>query len=233
MIEENQKESFIEVLELFEELGLTKHVVLIGSWAEYFFDEFFSEDYYHDIATKDIDFLYRNLRLPDRTIPLISTLKEHGFIYDENPMTKVAKFYKSNIMELEFLTRVVGPDQMYYDIKSLGITTEGIRELNMLHKFSIEIKRDKYSVFVPEPAAYVVHKILINEKRVKVGKSEKDMRSVKNLLIQIAKHKDQRNLLIEIISNLTKKEKGIFDRVCRLNSIDLSFLNNKNEQVIL
>lgn len=51
---------------------------------------------------------------------------------------------------------------------------------------------------------------------------------------------NQKESLIEVLElfaelGLTKHVvlKVIFDRVCRLNSIDLSFLNNKNEQVIL
>lgn len=229
MVDQSQRESLIEVLELFNELGLTKYVLLIGSWAEYFYDEFFSREYYPDIATKDVDFLYRNLRLPDTKIPLISSLRNYGFIYDENPMTKVAKFYKENIMELEFLTRVVGLDQMYYEIESIGITAEGIRELNLLHKYCIEIKRDNYSVVVPEPAAYVVHKILINEKRAKTGKSKKDLRSMQNILNHIINHSEQKKLMIEIISNLSKKEMVIFNRVCRHSNINLDFLSLKDD----
>jgi len=117
------------------------------------------------------------------------------------------------------MTRIVGPDQMHYRIDSLGITAEGIRELDLLNKYCIEIQRDGFNVLVPEPAAYVIHKILINEKRSKFGKAEKDMRSVKGVLKQIEKHSTQYSLFLKIISNLTKKERVVFNRVCLKNSI--------------
>ncbi|NTW96607.1 MAG: hypothetical protein HGB31_08320 [Erysipelotrichaceae bacterium] len=224
MIDKIQEDCLFEVLGLFQELGLNKHVALIGSWAEYFYDEYFEKDYYPEIATRDIDFLYRNLRVPDFKIPLISTLKDHGFIYSENPMTRVAKFYKSNIIELEFLTRVIGQDQINYDIKSLGITSEGIRDLNLLNKYCVEIQKRGISLFVPQPAAYVVHKILINNKRLKQNKADKDMRSVRNLLEQIKGNSHQRILFQQIISHLSKKERIKFDLICIQKNLDVSSL---------
>ena len=188
--------------------------------------DIFADDYYPNIATRDIDLLYRNIRLPNYKIPLISALKKLGFIYDENPMTKVARFYKGSTLELEFLVRVVGQDQMYYRIESLGITAEGLREVSLLEKHSVEISRDGFKVLIPEPAAYVIHKILINDKRKKGGKSEKDMRSIKDLMIQIENHPKQKALFIEIAKSLSKRELTVFRRVCQNNSINITFLND-------
>lgn len=222
MINKTQQKNLLDVLTLFQQLGLNRHVVLIGSWVEYFYVDLFDGDYHPDIATRDIDFLYRNLRLPTHKIPLIKALKEHGFIYDENPLTKVARFYKENILELEFMTRVVGPDQINYHIESLDITVEGIRELNLLGKHCVEVNRDGLVIIVPQPASYAIHKILINEKRVKQNKAAKDMRSVKNILSQIKNNPTQKALFNTIIRGLSKKEKVIFERVCRSNHIDLN-----------
>lgn len=225
-MDQTQIDSLFEVLSLFQRLGLSRQVVLIGSWAEYFYVDFFSMDYYPNLATRDIDLLYRNTRSPHHKVPLVSSLKELGFIYDENPLTKVARFYKDTTIELEFLVRVVGQDRMVYEIESIGITAEGLREINLLHQHCVEIPREEFSVFVPEPAAYVIHKILINEKRVKGGKAEKDMRSIKDLLIQIKNHPKQNKLFIEIIQSLSKKELTVFRRVCQNNSIDVPFVND-------
>ena len=66
MVDQKQKDSLFKVLELFQELGISKHVVLIGSWAEYFYDEFFSQDYFPNIATKDIDLAHFSRSLAGR-----------------------------------------------------------------------------------------------------------------------------------------------------------------------
>lgn len=207
---------------------MTKHIVLIGSWVEYFYDEYFSDDYYPNIVTRDVDFLYRNIRLPNHKIQLIAALRNHGFVYDENPMTKVARFFRRDEIEIEFITRVIGQDQMYYFIESLGIVAEGLREVNLLQKYSTSINRSGVIVNVPEPAAYVIHKILINKKRMKVGKAEKDMRSIKDLINHIMNHPSQRALFVQITQELTKKELTVFKRVCEANEITLDFMDVPN-----
>lgn len=225
MIDKTQIEILYEVLYLFQKLGLNRHIALIGSWVEFFYDEFFKDDYYPEIATRDIDFLYRNLRIPDYEIPLVESLKEYGFIYDEHPLSKTARFYKEGIVELEFMTRVIGQDHINYEIESIGIIAEGLRDLNLLDKHCVEIHRNGFSVFIPQPAAYVVHKILINEKRMKQNKNEKDMRSIKNLLGLIKRNDQQKLLLKSIIQSLTVKEKNQFNKSCTVNKIDLNDLN--------
>lgn len=77
------------------------------------------------------------------------------------------------------------------------------------------------SLFVPQPAAYVIHKILIKSKRSKQNKANKDMRSVKNLFEHIQKNSHQRLLFKKIISHLSKKERKIFDLICIQNNLDI------------
>jgi hypothetical protein len=83
--------------------------------------------------------MYQNISIPKEKIPLIKTLLDSGFIYDEDPYTGVAKFYKDGLLELEFLTRALGSGRdNIYSIRSLNIKSEGLREINIIADYSFE-----------------------------------------------------------------------------------------------
>jgi len=59
------KESFIETLTILDSLGLLEHVILIGSWAEYLYEQCnVVESFISTTKTMDIDFLVKNIRKP-------------------------------------------------------------------------------------------------------------------------------------------------------------------------
>ena len=84
-MEPKQETLFWETLKIFNEIGLSAHVMLIGSWTEYFYKDIFKSSYRPEIRTRDIDFMYRNISIPDEKIPLISALTQHGYLYTEDP----------------------------------------------------------------------------------------------------------------------------------------------------
>ena len=107
-MDQRQEQVFWETLKIFNEIGLSQHVMLIGSWAEYFYTDIFKTGFQPEIRTRDIDFMYRNISIPDEKIPLIAALTHNGYLYTEDPYSGVAKFCKEDLLELEFLTRVKG-----------------------------------------------------------------------------------------------------------------------------
>ena len=221
---ENEQERILwDTLKIFNRIGLSEHVVLIGSWAEYFYSDLFTSGFIPEIKTRDVDFMYRNINIPKEKLPLISSLSENGFIYSEDPLTGVAKFYKEGLLELEFLTMVQGSGKdSVYSIRSLDIKSEGLREINIIADFTFEYRKNGLLVLLPEPAVYVVQKILANPTRVPALKKEKDMRSVKNILKYIIEDHYHKNKLSEIMSTLNKKQLVIFNRVCdeyRINEL--------------
>ena len=58
---------------------------------------------------------------------------------------------------------------------------------------------------MPDPAAYVLHKFIISEKRLKEDKREKDLIAAKEIGEYILKDKKYCNRLLEIYENLPKK----------------------------
>ncbi|MHB1454656.1 MAG: hypothetical protein ACYCYM_11995 [Saccharofermentanales bacterium] len=157
-------------------------------------------------------------------MPLISALTENGFIYNESPRTGVAKFYKEGLLELEFLTMVHGSGRdNVYSIRSLDIKSEGLREINIIADFTFEYRKNGLLILLPEPAVYIVQKILANPSRVPTLKKEKDMRSVKNILKYIMEDDYHKNKLKEIMSTLSKKQQAVYKRVCEEYHVESIF----------
>lgn len=221
-----QENAFWQTIKVFKEIGLLQHVMIIGSWAEYFYPSLFKTDFIPNFKTRDIDFFYRNINIPKEKIPIIEKLKEIGYVYDEED--GISRFYKEDLLELEFLTRILGAGtEGKIEIKSLGIRSEGLRVINILGLFAKEVKalspdKNEYTIIVPEPAAYVVQKILTNPTRKPPEKKQKDIAAVKELLYHIEKSPEHLMKLQEVYKSLSKKQLKILKQVCAENNI-LSF----------
>jgi len=86
--------------------------------------------------------MYRNISIPDEKIPLIAALTQNGYLYTEAPYSGVAKFYKEDLLELEFLTRVQGSGkESVYPIRSLDIKSEGLPGDKHTSRYCIGIQK--------------------------------------------------------------------------------------------
>jgi hypothetical protein len=217
-----QEEAFWDVIKAFHELKILDHVMIIGSWAEYFYPQLFESNFIPNIRTRDVDFFYRNINIPKDKVPLISKLAEFGFIHEADPYSEVSKFYKEDLLELEFLTRVMGSGgKSPYTIRSLGIKSEGLRVINILSDYVCEIEKHGYKILLPEPAAYVIQKILTNPVRTPKYKRENDILSVEELLIHIKKSKYHQGVLEDVYGSLSKKQLEVVSKVTKENYIEL------------
>jgi len=188
MLTEQEKE-FWNIIETFETEGLLPYVMLIGSWAEYIYQDCIKSGFKANLRTTDVDFLYKNLHQPkNKGIDIVKALEDKGFIYRQNRSSGVAKFIKEGILDIEFLIRVLGKgDPQHQKIPSLGIVGIGLRDVNMLERYPLVAEVRGYKLIIPEPEIYVLHKTLISSKRLKPEKKEKDLDSVRDLLPYINK----------------------------------------------
>ena len=218
----DQEQAFWDTIRVLHEQDVLSHVMLIGSWAEYLYPLLFDTAFEPNIRTRDIDFFYRNLKLPDKPIRFVEAMKRNGFVYDIDSISEVAKFYKEDLLEIEFLTKVIGSGaQSSYLIRSLGIKAEGLRIINILDDFATEVTTNGYTIIVPLPSAYVVQKLLANPTRVPASKKEKDIAAVVNLLEHIKISDKHRQDLEQVIMTLTPKQRKVLDSVTQVNHIDL------------
>lgn len=225
-----QEEVFWQTIRQFKKIGILQHVMIIGSWAEYFYPLLFKTDFIPNIRTRDVDFFYRNINIPKEKIDVIQNLKEIGYLYDK--VDGISRFYKEDLFELEFLTRVLGAGtEGKIDIKPLGITSEGLRVINILSNFPRDITvtgldGNEYDIIVPEPAVYVIQKILTNPIREPMEKKQKDIIAVKEILFHIEQSSEHKSMLKGVYKTLTEKQKKILKQVCEENGIVLSQLDD-------
>ena len=204
-----QQSAFWDIIEVFDQKGLLPYVMLIGSWAEYIYQFYFKSDFRPNLRTRDVDFLYMNLHRPKSDIKLLDGLKEKGFLYKEDVLSGIGKFVKEDLLELEFMTRDLGKGQPTYKIPSIGIEAEGLRVVNMLVNYPLEIVCNNHTVIVPEPEAYLLQKLLTNPTRTPASKKEKDIQAVHTLL----KYANN-DRIHQIFDGMSKKSKKIVARVC-------------------
>lgn len=220
-----QEAAFWLTIKAFKEIGLLQHVMIIGSWAEYLFPSLFETDFMPNLKTRDVDFFYRNINIPKEKINVIQKLKDIGYVYDE--VDGISRFYKEDLLELEFLTRVLGAGtEERMDIKPLGITSEGLRVINILSNFAREVdvtgsNGEEYTITIPEPAVYVIQKILTNPIRKPQEKKAKDIAAVKELLYHIEKSTEHKIKLNEVYKTLSAKQLKTVKQVCEENQIVL------------
>lgn len=224
-MKKEQVEAFWLTIKAFKEIGLLQHVMIIGSWAEYLYPPLFETDFMPNIKTRDVDFFYKNINIPKKKINVVQKLKDIGYVYDE--VDGVSRFYKEDLLELEFLTRVLGAEtEGRMCIKPLGITSEGLRVINILSNFAREIEvvdpdGEIYTIAIPEPAVFVIQKILTNPTRKPQEKKAKDIAAIKELLYHIEKSVEHRIKLNEVYKTLSVKQLKTLKQVCEENKIIL------------
>ena len=89
-------------------------------------------------------------------------------------------------------------------ISSIGIVAESLRALNLVADNPMEFELKNYNLIVPEPSAYVLHKLFINLSRSE-EKQKKDIRAVRELLPLIQASERDYLCLKRIYSDLPNK----------------------------
>jgi hypothetical protein len=194
-----QQAAFWDTIEVFENNGLLPYVMLIGSWAEYIYQHHLISGFTANLRTRDVDFFYPNLSRPrNRDIRIIKSLSEKGFIYAEDRLSGVGKFFKGDLLELEFITRDLGKGQSVYEIPSLNIRAEGLRTVNMLAEYPLQLDCNGFIITKPDE------------------KKEKDVQAVRELVKFVDKDR-----MRQIYDKLSNKEKQKVDSVCKANFINI------------
>ncbi len=105
---QEQLDCFWATIRVLDGVGLLRHVMLIGSWVEYLYEDLFESGFSHSISTKDIDFLYPNIHKPKKKINLVKAFIDEVFIDDVDPVDGISRIYKENLIEIEFIAQVKG-----------------------------------------------------------------------------------------------------------------------------
>lgn len=219
---ERQLDAFWLTIRVLDETSTLPYVMVIGSWAEFLYTYYFDSEYLPNIRTRDIDFLYPNIRKPAIPVQLERKMVEAGFTIARDTLTEVVKIFKEDMLEIEFITRQVGAGSKgYLDIPGIGIRGQSFRDVNILAQYPLLLSCNNYNINVPEPAVYTLQKMIINSHRIPASKRDKDIESVRNILPQIKQSDRDIKILNKVMSECTKKETNAIRFVCSKYSIEL------------
>lgn len=214
------KESFIETLTILDGLSLLEHVILVGSWAEYLYEVCnVVESFISTTKTMDIDFLVRNIRKPREKVNLVEAFQDKGYdlSFRHNGVVTLVK----DEFEVEFLAKQTGKPVPVVDSLNFG-KLETLGHMSVIEKNIITVGYEGVLVSIPNPAAFALHKMVINKDRK--AKQIKDAEAVKNLVYALERDPEMIRDFYDIYSTLTVKEIRPVKAFCDKYSLDLTNL---------
>lgn len=199
---DDQQMAFERVLRLLDSAGCLEHVILIGSWVEFVYRESgLLKGFNPIIRTLDIDILVRNLRRPNPPANLVTVARDAGYLVQSDRLDGSTRLLDMSGLEVEFLICKVGAGVEETLKTHIGVTAQAMRHLDILSSHTVRVICLGYSLIVPTPEAYSVHKMVINSKRGL--KAEKDAATVLGLYPSLDSDK-----FSMVLGSLIKKERS-------------------------
>ena len=201
-LKDNRYILFKEVISILDQAGVLSYLILIGGWCLYVYREYFGNDPQIPLLrTADIDFLIpRPLKIKNG-IDVHTLLKNKGFDVQFSHPAGYIKYVHPQ-MEIEFLTPEVGKgSEKPFLIRPLNLSAQQLRYLTILQNYTMKILLGESKITLPEPSAFVLHKLLLSIKRKRTEKREKDLRTAIDFGEFLLQQKDQRVRLKEIFES--------------------------------
>lgn len=200
---ERRFELFRKTIIKLGEGGALSDIILIGSWCLYLYRKLFEDaDAIPSIRTVDLDFLVPNPPKIKHRVDIAKLLEELGFVEEFSHISGNSKFIHPDL-EVEFIIpeKGRGKDGPHI-IKEINIRAQGLRYVNLLQDHTMLISFNGYSVKVPEPSAFVLHKLQVSSKRGKKDKRKKDLEAALGLGEYIIIHNAQVAKILKIYKSL-------------------------------
>jgi hypothetical protein len=215
---EEQKKAFTDALEALNEEGMLRYVVIIGSWAEYLYECAFPwKGFTANLRTRDVDVLIPNRARLRGKKNFVETMQKRGYGLAEDPVTGVSKFYREDLLEVQFVVRSLGSGvKDVVEVPGLGIKTEALRHLNLLKENPISVYYEGLNVKVPAPEAYVLQKLAIQSDKNQ-PKREKDLEGVRMVLDRLVNPEKMSSLF----QKLQVKERDRISKAAELHHLKL------------
>ena len=215
-------EAFWKLVGALEKAGVLRHVMIIGTWAEWLYADYFEQvagvgEVRVDIGkTHDIDvYFWDYLMEIDGAERLKGELRDAGFL----PGSDYKGTFFLGGIEVEFLAGTAGVGEGIVEIPSVGIKAERLPDLSLFELAWVE-KRG-YRICIPTPASYVAQKLFINPARRPERKRPQDIRKVAVLLQAMENVPGQMESLEGLLGKLPADKRNRILEVAKANAIAL------------
>jgi len=212
-----------DLLRELEGIGFFYHGLLIGSWPMTIYADHFTLAY--ALTTDDIDFAVENaVRVPAKKSETIPEILER---LDYTPVTDYSgiETFLHGTFEVEFLThRRGGNAPPSVVIPPWKVSAQPLPFIDLLFIRPCTVRLGDFSIRIPSPEAFVVHKLIIAQRRTgtdKEAKKEKDLQQC-SALVEIVRDEEIRRILSEY--RLSKDSRKALLTSCSEVGITLSGL---------
>ncbi|MBI4436524.1 MAG: hypothetical protein HY590_03810 [Candidatus Omnitrophica bacterium] len=206
-MEKKQYELCLEILRRFHKTGILNHFILIGSWCAVFYEDYFGSAPYLDqttLKTRDIDFLVNTPSHIKQKVDIPDLLKDLGFITTFHGTQGYIKLDHPDLT-LEFLVPERGRGiEKPYSLPQLGLNAVALRFLEFLSDNTIKVKVEDFSLTLPHPVHFALHKLIIFQRRTKKDKAIKD-RSIAIDILEALIKRGEVNLIQKAFKSVSVK----------------------------
>ena len=216
------------VLKTLQNAEVLNELILAGSWCQYYYRILFDmAPEIPLIRTTDIDFLVPNPQKISKSLDVAKLLNDIGFDNDFDYQTGLLKFVNPDL-EIQFITPALGRGKdKPYEIRQFNINAEGLRYLILLQDHKFQMTHEGITLWLPEPGAYILHKILVSQKRKNDAKRDKDLMAAGNIGELCIRYEHHKNNLKSIFNGMPQKwRKQTLDILSQQSLRIHSFLSN-------
>lgn len=195
MLEEKELKTLLKTL---NDCGLLENIIIIGSWALFFYKQMYC-DFQSQLMTTDLDLYIPNKRNL-KTCNITNELRHNSYIRYDDFLSNKTIFVSDKDFKIEFLTKYDRTMNNSINIEKINIYAEALNYISLLEINEISVNYKEYKVRVPNPASFVLHKLLISKDR----SEEKQLKDLDSILYIVDKFKNSLDFKSTI--SLTFKE---------------------------
>lgn len=216
----DQQKAFWKLIQTLNDNGVLDHVAIVGSWAEYIYQEANLLQFKKNLKTMDIDLFVPNINKPWNFIDLVHDLEERGYkVSNDNGFTRIDV---ERVLEVEFLVTDKGTkSDVTRHIHSLGVQAQILSNMDLFLNNNLSVNVNGYKITVPTPEAYVLQKLIINQYRRPTFKQGKDIEAVKIILDAINKDDRYQTNLKNLYGSLSNDLREKIDTTCQKHAVSL------------
>ena len=225
---EKENDLFLTILIRLDKAEVLRDIILIGGWCPLVYKEYFGNPVEISMQrTADLDLMVPNPPRIHKDVDVSLILEELGFDRKVSLLDGYEKYVHPDL-EVEFLTpergRGIGKP---YSVDKLHINAQGLRYLDLIQSHTMKTSYNGISINVPEPAAYVLHKFIVSNRRKKPFKREKDIETARQLGEYLLDQESQKNKMREIYLSMSEKWKKDLIKIVKGASEKIyTFLNS-------
>jgi hypothetical protein len=200
-------QSVTDLLRELDRIGFFSHGLLIGSWPMTIFADHFTLAY--ALTTDDIDFAVEHaVRVSSQTRETIPEILDRLGYTSIKDYSGIETFLHGTF-EVEFLTHRRGGDAPpTVIIPPWKVSAQPLPFIDMLFIRPTTVRLGDFCIRIPSPEAFVVHKLIIAQRRTgrdKAAKKEKDLQQCSALVEIVLPEEVQRIVSEYRLSKDTRK----------------------------